>query len=256
MRIAAIQADLEWEDHETNRRRFADRMWAAAGAGAGLVLLPEMFPTGFSMASAEIAEEPDGTTVQWMVDQASTHGVHVAGSLAVDPGDGGLPVNRLVLAGPDGVVGTYDKIHPFSYGREHEHYRGGSTFLTADVGGLRTTFFVCYDLRFADEFWATAADTDLYVVVANWPRTRRHHWQTLLQARAIENQAYVAAVNRVGTDGNDLDHAGDSVVISPMGDVLASASEVETILLADVEADEVARVRERFPFMRDRRTPA
>lgn len=252
MRIAAIQSELEWEDHETNRRRFADRMWAAAGAGAGLVLLPEMFPTGFSMASESIAEAPDGTTVQWLADQAKTHGVHIAGSLAVASGDG-LPTNRLILAGPEGVVGHYDKIHPFGYSGEDQHYQAGTSFLTADVAGLRTTFFVCYDLRFADEFWATAADTDLYVVVANWPRARREHWQTLLRARAIENQAYVAAVNRVGTDGNDLSYAGDSMVIDPMGNVLASASEGETILLAEVEAEEVARVRKRFPFLADRR---
>ncbi|MGI9017179.1 MAG: nitrilase-related carbon-nitrogen hydrolase [Euzebya sp.] len=251
MRIAAIQADLLWEDPETNRRRFTERLWAAAGAGANLVLLPEMFPTGFSMASTEIAEESDGTTVQWMCDQARTHDVHLAGSLATvgDP----LPTNRLVLAGPEGVVGHYDKIHPFSYSGEHQHYSAGRDFLTADVGGLRTTFFICYDLRFADEFWATAPDTDLYVVVANWPRARRTHWQTLLAARAIENQAYVAAVNRVGTDGNDLDYAGDSMILDPMGNVLASASESETILLADVDAEEVTRVRKRFPFMTDRR---
>ncbi len=251
MRIAAIQSDLMWEDHETNRRRFADRLWAAAGAGAGLALLPEMFPTGFSMAADEIAEAPDGTTVAWMVEQASTHGLHLAGSMAItgDP----LPTNRLVLAGPDGVVGHYDKIHTFSYSRENEHYQAGTKFLTADIDGVRTTFFICYDLRFANEFWATAADTDLYVVVANWPRARRFHWQTLLQARAIENQAYVAAVNRVGTDGNDLDYAGDSVIIDPMGNVLASASETETILLGDVDPDEVTRVRKRWPFMADRR---
>ncbi len=252
MRIAAIQSDIEWEDHETNRRRYSDRLWAAAGAGANLVLLPEMFPTGFSMAAEEIAEPADGTSVAWMVDQASTHDVHLAGSMATLQ-EGGKPTNRLVLAGPDGVVGHYDKIHPFTYSREGDHYDGGSSFLTAQVGGLRTTFFICYDLRFADEFWATAADTDLYVVVANWPRTRRHHWQTLLTARAIENQAYVAAVNRVGTDGNDLDYAGDSMIIDPMGNVLASASEGETILMADVDAAEVERVRTRFPFMADRR---
>ncbi|MEE8601697.1 nitrilase-related carbon-nitrogen hydrolase [Euzebya tangerina] len=253
MRIAAIQADLEWEDHETNRRRFAERLWAAAGAGAGLVLLPEMFPTGFSMASTDIAEPPDGTTVQWMIDQASTHDIHLAGSMATAPQGDGLPTNRLVVAGPEGLVGCYDKIHPFSYGGEDQHYDAGSSFLTTAIGGLRTTFFVCYDLRFADEFWATAADTDLYVVVANWPRGRREHWQALLRARAIENQAYVAAVNRVGEDGNNLSYAGDSMVISPMGAVLASAAEVETILLAAVHAEEVAVTRQRFPFMADRR---
>ena len=259
MRIAAIQADLEWEDHETNRRRFVDRLWAAAGAGAGLVILPEMFPTGFSMNSTEIAEPADGTTVEWMIDQASTHDIHLAGSMATAvegdavEGEVALPTNRLVLAGPDGLIGFYDKIHPFSYGGEHEHYGAGDSFLTATIGGLRTTFFICYDLRFADEFWTTAADTDLYVVVANWPRARREHWTTLLRARAIENQAYVAAVNRVGSDGNDLSYAGDSMIISPMGDVLASAAEVDTVLLADVDAAEVTRVRKRFPFMDDRR---
>jgi predicted amidohydrolase len=254
MRIAAIQADLVWEDHETNRRRFAERLWAAAGAGAGLVLLPEMFPTGFSMDTDLVAEDADGDTVRWMVEQAATHGVHLAGSMATRPPEGGgLPTNRLVLAGPGGVVGTYDKIHPFSYSGEHERYAAGRSFLTVDVAGVRTTCFVCYDLRFADEFWATAADTDLYVVVASWPRPRREHWTTLLRARAIENQAYVAAVNRVGTDGNDLSYAGDSMIIDPMGNVLASAAEGETILLADVDPDEVVRVRARFPFMADRR---
>jgi predicted amidohydrolase len=252
VRIAAIQAELVWEDHETNRRRFADRLWAAAGAGADLVLLPEMFPTGFSMESEEIAEDDDGTTIGWMVDHAATHGLHIAGSMATRA-EQGLPTNRLVVAGPDGILGTYDKIHPFSYSREDEHYAAGADFLTVDVRGVRTTCFVCYDLRFADEFWATAAATDLYLVVANWPRTRREHWITLLRARAIENQAYVAAVNRVGTDGNGLEYAGDSMIIDPMGNVLASAAEGETILLADVHADEVAKVRAAFPFMADRR---
>ena len=252
MRIAAIQADLVWEDHETNRRRFAERLWAAAGAGADLVLLPEMFPTGFSMASDVIAEDETDQTFGWMIDHAATHDIHLAGSMAWRAEEG-LPTNRLVMAGPDGVLGTYDKIHPFTYSRENDHYAAGTSFLTVDVRGVRTTAFICYDLRFADEFWATAADTDLYVVVANWPRTRREHWITLLRARAIENQAYVAAVNRVGTDGNDLDYAGDSMIIDPMGNVLASAAEGETMLLADVDPDEVTRVRERFPFMADRR---
>ncbi len=252
MRIAALQSELVWEDHETNRRRFAEKLWAAAGAGAGLVLLPEMFPTGFSMDAERIAEPADGDTVRWMVDQASTHGLVLAGSMETSSA-GPLPTNRLVVAVPDGVLGSYDKIHPFSYSGEDRHYGRGADFLTVDVGGLRTTCFVCYDLRFADEFWATAADTDLYVVVANWPRARREHWQVLLRARAIENQAYVAAVNRVGTDGNDLDYAGDSMIIDPSGNLLATASEGEAMLLADVDPEEVERVRKRFPFMADRR---
>jgi predicted amidohydrolase len=253
VRTALLQADLVWEDHETNRRRFAERLWAAAGAGAELVLLPEMFPTGFSMAADEVAEPADGPTVQWMCEQAATHGLHLAGSIATAAADGGLPTNRLVLVGPDGVVGTYDKAHPFGYSGEDRHYAAGTAPLTAEVRGVRVTATICYDLRFTESYWPHAEGTDLYVVVANWPRTRREHWTTLVRARAIENQAYVAAVNRVGTDGNDLSYAGDSMVVDPMGQVLAHAAEVETLLLVDVDPAEVAATRERLPFMRDRR---
>jgi predicted amidohydrolase len=158
----------------------------------------------------------------------------------------------LVLAAPDGGLHHYDKIHPFSYGREHEHYDAGDVFLTVDVEGLRTSFFVCYDLRFADEFWALAPTTDCYVVVANWPESRRAHWRALLVARAIENQAYVVGANRVG-EGGKLDYAGDSMIVDPLGEVLASAARTETIISAEVEAAVVAKVRAEFPFLPDRR---
>ncbi len=133
------------------------------------------------------------------------------------------PYNTLVLASPHGQVVRYRKIHPFSFAKEHEHYGAGSDHITVDVEGLRCTLFVCYDLRFADEFWGRAEQTDAYVVVANWPERRRHHWTTLLQARAIENQAYVVGVNRVG-HGNGLDYSGDSRIVDPWGEVLAAAA--------------------------------
>ena len=258
MRVAAIRSDLEWEDHETNRRRLADRMWAAAAAGAHLVVLPEMFPTGFSMNAEEIAEDHDGESVQWLVDQASTHGLHVCGSISMRSPGYDKPTNTLVVAGPDGELGRYAKIHPFSFAGETDHYSPGTQRLTLPIatgGGevVRTTFFVCYDLRFADDFWETAADTDLYVVVANWPRARRRHWTTLLTARAIENQAYVAACNRVGTDGNDVEYSGDSMIIDPLGYALATGAMTDTMVLADVAPATVADVRTRFPFMADRR---
>jgi predicted amidohydrolase len=157
-----------------------------------------------------------------------------------------------VLAGPHGELHRYAKIHPFSYSGEHEKYAAGSDFLSVDVEGLRVSVFVCYDLRFADEFWALAKDTDLYVVVANWPEPRREHWRLLLRARAIENQAYVLGVNRVGIV-DQLPHTGDSAIIDPLGRTLAEASFAETVLVADVSADEVANVRKRFPFLADRR---
>jgi predicted amidohydrolase len=125
--------------------------------------------------------------------------------------------------------------------------------VTIEVGGLRITPFICYDLRFADVFWTAAPETDVYLVPANWPSPRRHHWQTLLQARAIENQAYVVGCNRVGTAGDGTEHVGDSRIVNPMGELLATASGVETIVLADVDAAEVTATRDRLRFLPDRR---
>jgi predicted amidohydrolase len=157
-----------------------------------------------------------------------------------------------VLAGPDGEVHRYQKIHPFSFAGENEQYEPGEQFLTVLVEGVRVTVFICYDLRFADEFWQRAPDTDLYVVPANWPEPRREHWRTLLRARAIENQAYLVGCNRVGMV-DKLNYTGDSAIIDPLGRPLVEASMVETVLSADVDAAEVARVRSRFPFLADRR---
>ena len=158
-----------------------------------------------------------------------------------------------MLAAPDGTVHRYRKIHPFSYSGEHERFDAGDGFVTVDVDGVRCSLFVCYDLRFADEFWALAPDTDCYLVPANWPAKRRDHWRTLLRARAIENQAYVVGVNRVG-EGGGLEYVGDSAIIGPFGEELADGADAgEAVLLADVDPAHVASIRERFPFLTDRR---
>lgn len=141
---------------------------------------------------------------------------------------------------------------PPTYGREADHYQAGRDFVTVTVEGVRFTLFVCYDLRFADEFWATAEATDAYLVVANWPEARRHHWRALLMARAIENQAYVVGVNRVG-EGGGLAYRGDSRVIDPMGEVIAAAAGCETLFFAEIDPHRVAATRRDLPFLRDRR---
>ena len=164
-----------------------------------------------------------------------------------------LPVNLATIACPDGEVHHYAKIHPFSYAGEDQHYSAGTDFCTVDINGIAYTFFICYDLRFADEFWESASYTDCYVILANWPTTRQHHWDVLLRARAIENQAYVLAANRVGTDGNDLAHGGGSTLIDPMGEVLAVAYDHPAIVSGEVDSSVVADVRARFPFASDRR---
>jgi predicted amidohydrolase len=256
MRIATIQHDTVWEDPAANFADLAPRVEAAAGAGARLVVLTEMFSTGFSMATERTAEPADGPSATFLHEQAERHGVWIAGSYPeAREDDDPRPANCLVLVGPDGTAYRYDKIHPFTYSGEHEHYRAGGRHVTVDVEGVRVTLFVCYDLRFADEFWATGAGTDVFLVPANWPSPRRAHWSALLRARAIENLCYVVGSNRVGTDGNGLDYTGDSAVIDPTGEVLAAGAGRPTTLLAEVDPAVVAATRERFRFLQDRRDP-
>ncbi len=263
MKIAAVQHDIAWEQASVNLGRYHDLVAGAAGTGARLVVLTEMFSSGFSMNTDVVAEEPDGPSATFLHQAATTHGVWTCASIPMrhpefDHGDSTRPhstrpYNTLCLVSPNGEVHHYRKIHPFTYSTEPEHYDAGATFLTVDVEGLRVTTFICYDLRFADEFWACAAGTDCFVIPANWPATRRAHWQTLLRARAIENQAYVVGVNRVGSGGG-LDYAGDSAIIDPLGEVIASAASTEALLVADVDPAMVASVRAQFPFQADRRT--
>jgi predicted amidohydrolase len=253
MRIAAVQHDIVWEDRAANIERLAPQVARAVGAGAELVLLSETFSTGFSM-TPDIGEPEGGPSSRFLCEQAAEHGVWVAGSCPEVAREGELPYNSLVLAGPDGTVHRYRKLHPFTHGGEHERFRAGEAPLTVVIGGLRITPFICYDLRFADVFWAAAPDTDAYLVTANWPATRRLHWQTLLRARAIENQAYVVGCNRVGTAGDGTEHAGDSMIVSPMGELLATAAGGETLVLADVDPVEVAATRDRLRFLPDRRS--
>jgi predicted amidohydrolase len=251
IKVAAVQHDIVWESPAQTFAAVEPMVATAAAAGCRLVLLTEMFATGFSMATERIAESTEGPSTSFLLRQAAYHGLWMCGSVPVRVDSDSLPRNQLVLAGPDGTVHRYDKIHPFSYAGEHDHYAAGEKVITVDIDGVRVTPFVCYDLRFGDVFWNAAESTDLYVIVANWPASRREHWKALLRARAIENQAYVAGVNRVGTGGT-IDYAGDSRIISPLGDVLAAASTVETVLMVDVDPAEVDDVRSRFPFLRDR----
>jgi len=257
MKVAAIQHDIVWEDPPANFAALAPKIAEAAGGGARLVALTEMFSTGFSMDSERIAEEPEGPSTQFLVEQAAEHGVWVGGSIPQRTPNKPLPTNTLVLAAPDGTTHRYAKIHPFTFAGEDTKYSAGDEHVTVDVEGLRVSLFVCYDLRFADEFWQVANDTDCYLVVANWPESRREHWRVLLRARAIENQAYVVGVNRVGRGGK-LDYVGDSRIIGPLGGVRAEAPPVtgkatEAILVEDVDPARVTEVRAEFPFLADRR---
>jgi len=251
IRVAAIQHDIVWENPAANFDRAVPKLAQAADQGARLAVLSEMWSTGFSMKSERIAEAPDGPTVTFMQDQARANDLWVAGSVPITQGDDRLPVNRFVLAGPDGTTHTYDKIHPFSMAGEHEHYAAGTNTITVEIDGVRVTPLVCYDLRFTDLFWDAAAATDCYIVPANWPQSRSWHWISLLRARAIENQAWVIGVNRVG-DAGRLHYSGDSRIIDPMGEETVAAPDTEETIFADVDEDRVASTRRDFPFMVDR----
>lgn len=256
LQVAGVQADLAWQDRDANHAMARTEVGRAAALGARLVVLPEMFPSGFSMDTARVAEAQDGPSAELLVDLAARHDVWTAGTFACRH-DSGLPTNRFLVAGPDGEVTTYDKVHPFTHGDEADHYVGGTRLRVAEVDGVRLGLAVCYDLRFANLFWTLGPGVDGFLVPANWPCARAAHWRALLVARAIENQAYVLGVNRVGVGrrlgGGDLDYCGDTMLVDPMGATLAAASGQSNLVLGTIDTDEVAQVRDRFRFLPDRR---
>jgi omega-amidase len=247
LRVTMIQADLAWQDPATNRRNLAAHFRGLAGH-TDLIVLPEMFTTGFSMAAGPLAETMAGATVGWLREEAAAIGCAITGSLIVE--ENGRHYNRLVWATPDGHCAHYDKRHLFRMAREQEHYAAGSQRLVVELKGWRLCPLVCYDLRFP--VWSRSrGDYDVLLYVANWPSRRRSAWSALLRARAIENACYVVGVNRVGRDGNGASYSGDSVALDFLGQVLGGDRDggfVETVVL-DREA--LATFRRDFPVHLD-----
>lgn len=219
-----------------------------------IVVLPEMFSTGFSMQPEMLAEKMDGPTVQWMKGIAASNKIILTGSVIIE--DEEQNYNRLLWVLPNGEIGYYDKRHLFAYGDEDKHYSAGSNRFIASVNGWKINLMVCYDLRFP--VWARQQfhqadgyEYDVLVYVANWPERRKHAWKTLLQARAIENQCYVVGVNRVGTDGAGLTYSGDSMVADSLGSVLYQKENAEDIFTISLDKKHLTEVREKLPFWRE-----
>ena len=247
LRLALVQTDLAWHDGPANRERFAQLLDHARGAD--LIVLPEMFTTGFSMESASLAEQEEGTTHAWLREQSARLQAVVTGTLIVQAADGGYR-NRLLWARPDGQVRHYDKRHLFRMAGEHEHFTAGSERALFELKGWRVRPLICYDLRFP--VWSRDPEgTDLLLYTANWPATRRNAWNRLLPARAIENLCYVAGVNRIGTDGHGYPYSGDSQVLDYLGDSLLDAGEGDGVFQVTLSAEKLARFRERFPAWMD-----
>ncbi len=250
--ITTIQSNLLWEEKSANLRILEEKI-NSISEKTEIVVLPEMFSTGFSMNPGELAETMDGETVAWMKRVSNENGVILTGSIIIE--EKGKYFNRIIWMLPNGQHGQYDKRHLFAYGEEDKHFSAGNKRLIASVKGWKINLLVCYDLRFP--VWArqqsstTEPEYDVLIYVANWPERRSHAWKTLLCARAIENQCYVVGVNRVGTDGNNIYYSGNSLVIDPLGQVLYHMADKEDINTIALSKEKLEEVRSKFPFWKD-----
>ena len=240
--LALIQTDLVWEDTESNLEHLGQLLDDVTDAD--VAALPEMFSTGFSMASERLAETMDGPTVRWLAERAATTGRVVCGSFIASEAD--RRFNRFVWMRPDGSFETYDKRHLFRMANEHQHYSEGVSRLVVEHNGWQICPLVWYELRFP--VWSRAAGTiDLFLSVANWPARRDSHWRTLLAARAIENQAYVAGLNRIGVDGNGLAYCGGSIALDYGGELMADMESAAAIGNVTFDLTELREWRTSFP---------
>lgn len=250
--LTTIQTNLYWEDKAANLYMLEEKI-NSIKEKTEIVVLPEMFTTGFSMKPELLAETMEGETVQWMKRVAAAKKIILTGSVIIE--EDGHYFNRLIWMLPNGQYGMYDKRHRFAYAGEDDHYTAGTKRLIASVKGWKINLLVCYDLRFP--VWARqqsqpdGPEYDVLIYVANWPEKRVHAWKTLLQARAIENQCFVVGVNRVGKDANDFYYSGESMIADPMGEVLYTKKDEEDIFTITFEKTHLQTVRDKLPFLRD-----
>lgn len=251
-KIALVQSDITWNDPDTSIEHLAPLVSSAHDQGADIIVLPEMFACGFSFPEGHSARRTSQLGQEAMLDWSGKYQAAIVGSL---PSLGTLetkPRNTLLVADRGKIVGSYHKVHLFSFAKEDERYSRGDDPLVLRLAGLRCGFFVCYDLRFPEMWNALAEHCDAFVVVANWPHRRASHWRALLQARAIDNQAFVIGVNRVGI-GGDLVYSGGSVAVSPTGEFIEELGSKVQVSVIDVDASASVEYRTSFPTLKDRR---
>ena len=253
MKIYCVQHDISWENKRANFARVEALLAAAAPEPRSFVLLPEMFSVGFSLNVAGIREGRERETAKFLATTAKKFGVYLLGGVVTTATNGRGHNQAVVFTPAGGELARYSKMQPFTLGGEAAHYDAGRAVATFACGGFTVAPFVCFDLRFPEHFRAaTRRGAQLFTVIANWPVARIQQWVTLLQARAIENQAYVAGVNRVGTDPRYV-YNGRSVIVSPRGDILADAGNGETVISAEADLAELQAYRKELPFLADMR---
>ena len=248
MNISVIQPDVFWEDKSKNLNHL-EEIISSLNFKTDIVILPEMFSTGFSMNPGSLSEPPDGSTFDWMMETAKERNFGLCGSYIVNAGK--QYFNRWVFASPEKEYWYYDKRHLFAMAGKKELFSSGKERLVFSFRGIRINPYICYDLRFP--VWSrNRNDTDLIIYAANWPESRSEVWKTLLKARAIENQCFVAGANRIGTDGNGIKYSGASLIADAWGNVIASAGENEECFIsADISMLELSDFRKKFPVSDD-----
>lgn len=249
LKVTMIQCPLFWEEPERNRAMFSEKL-ASISEDTDLVVLPEMFPTGFSMNAALLAEENDGMSLQWMQAEAQKHNTSITGSVIIKEASNFY--NRMFFVFPDGSYQAYDKRHTFTYAKENETYTDGEERILVEYKGWRIRPLICYDLRFP--VWARNDDNyDVIIYIASWPKVRMLSWDTLLRARAIENMAYCIGVNRTGIDGNNHEYVGHSAIYDTVGEQISTLDFekgfIETVVLTK---EHIQEKRNRFHFLQDR----
>ncbi len=253
MKAICCQLDIVWENKKANFEKVESLLKSTVVPPGSLIVLPEMFATGFSMDVPAIHEGTPSETEAFLSCTARRHQAFVLGGL-VTQGEDGRGRNEAVLFSPGGTLQTrYAKLQPFSLGGETQHYTAGREIATFDWNGFKVAPFICYDLRFPELFRAAARKgAQMFAVIANWPVMRVHHWVCLLQARAIENQAYVIGVNRCGSDPK-LNYPGRTIIVDPLGEIIADAGDQEMIISADPDVQKVIQWRANFPALADMR---
>lgn len=250
MKTALLQSNLIWENPQANRDHFSEQIIAIT-EDLEIIVLPEMFSSGFTMNPESVAETMQGDTIFWMKMMAQNKNCAIMGSVVIVEND--QYYNRLIFVYPSGTIQTYDKRHLFSLAGEDKAFRRGTEKLIIDYNGFKICPLICYDLRFP-VFSRNAEDYDLLVYVANWPKARIQAWDVLLQARAIENISYVIGVNRVGADGNGHEYIGHSQAFDPLGNAMIESCENEAVLFVEIEKKNLQEVRQKFAFLNDRDT--
>jgi predicted amidohydrolase len=248
LNVSCIQTDLEWENVDSNLKHFSNKL-ELLSKDSEIVILPEMFTTGFSMNSVDLAEPMNGKTFTWMKEQSQKHNKIIIGSIIAT--ENNKFYNRCITMFPNGEYYTYDKGHLFRMEKEHEDFTKGISKTIFKHKGWRICTMICYDLRFP--VWSRNQDDyDLLIYIASWPESRREVWNTLIKARAIENQSYVIGVNRIGKDGEGISYFGDTVIINPKGQILKKAKDyADEIINAELSLKDLEQFRDKFPVFLD-----